>query len=46
MYEDKLFLLFKYLREELNVLDILIIIGELGYYFGDVGFGKSVVEYK
>lgn len=46
MYEDKLLSLFKHLREELNVPDIPIVIGELGHYLGDVGFGKSAVEYK
>ncbi|MGN7485777.1 sialate O-acetylesterase, partial [Priestia megaterium] len=45
-YEDKLLSLFKHLREELNAPDIPIIIGELGHYLGDVGFGKSAVEYK
>lgn len=45
-YEDKLLLLFKHLREELNAPDIPIIIGELGHYLGEVGFGKSAVEYK
>ncbi|MFP7233941.1 sialate O-acetylesterase [Bacillus subtilis] len=45
-YEVKLLSLFKHLREELNAPDIPIIIGELGHYLGDVGFGKSAVEYK
>jgi hypothetical protein len=45
-YEDKLLSLFKHLREELNALDIPIMIGELGHYLGEVGFGKSAVEYK
>lgn len=45
-YEDKLLSLFKHLREELNVPDIPIIIGELGHYLGEVGFGKSAVEYN
>lgn len=45
-YEDKLLSLFKHLREELNAPDIPIIIGELGHYLGEVGFGKSAVEYK
>ena len=45
-YEDKLLSLLKHLREELNAPDIPIIIGELGYYLGEVGFGKSAVEYK
>ncbi|WP_458413128.1 sialate O-acetylesterase [Schinkia sp. CFF1] len=46
MYEDKLLSLFKHMREELNAPDIPIIIGELGHYLGEVGFGKSAVEYK
>lgn len=45
-YEDKLLSLFKHLREELNAPDIPIVIGELGHYLGEVGFGKSAVEYK
>lgn len=45
-YEDKLLSLFKHLREELNAPDIPIMIGELGHYLGEVGFGKSAVEYK
>ncbi|MGD7044837.1 sialate O-acetylesterase [Jeotgalibacillus proteolyticus] len=45
-YEEKLRLLFKHLREELNAPDIPIIIGELGHYLGEAGFGKSAVEYK
>ena len=45
-YEDKLLSLLKHLREELNAPDIPIIIGELGHYLGEVGFGKSAVEYK
>ncbi|WML39648.1 sialate O-acetylesterase [Neobacillus sp. OS1-2] len=45
-YENKLLSLFKHLREELNAPDIPIIIGELGHYLGEVGFGKSAVEYK
>lgn len=45
-YEDKLLSIFKHLKEELNAPDILIIIGELGHYLGEVGFGKSAVEYK
>jgi hypothetical protein len=45
-YEDKLLSLFKHLREELNVPDIPIMIGELGHYLGEIGFGKSAVEYK
>ncbi|MDN4523307.1 sialate O-acetylesterase [Fictibacillus fluitans] len=45
-YEDKLLSLFKHLREELNAPNIPIIIGELGHYLGEVGFGKSAVEYK
>ena len=45
-YEDKLISLFKHLREELNAPDIPILIGELGHYLGEVGFGKSAVEYK
>ncbi|MFG6147579.1 sialate O-acetylesterase [Halobacillus sp. B23F22_1] len=45
-YEEKLLSLFKHLREELNAPDIPIIIGELGHYLGEVGFGKSAVEYK
>ena len=45
-YEDKLLSLFKHLREELKVPDIPIIIGELGHYLGEVGFGKSAVEYN
>lgn len=46
MYEDKLLSLMKHLRKELNAPDIPIIIGELGHYLGEVGFGKSAVEYK
>lgn len=46
MYEDKLLSLLKHLRIELNAPDIPIIIGELGHYLGEVGFGKSAVEYK
>ncbi len=45
-YEAKLLSLFKHLREELNAPNIPIIIGELGHYLGEVGFGKSAVEYK
>ncbi len=45
-YEDKLLSLFKHLREELNAPDIPILIGESGHYLGEVGFGKSAVEYK
>lgn len=45
-YEDKLLSLLKHLREELNAPDIPIMIGELGHYLGEVGFGKSAVEYK
>ncbi|KAA9029133.1 sialate O-acetylesterase [Niallia endozanthoxylica] len=45
-YEDKLLSLFKHLREELNAPNIPIIIGELGHFLGEVGFGKSAVEYK
>lgn len=45
-YENKLRSLFKHLREELNAPDIPIIIGELGHYLGEVGFGKSAVEYN
>ena len=45
-YEDKLRSLLKHLREELNAPEIPIIIGELGHYLGEVGFGKSAVEYK
>lgn len=45
-YEDKLLTLFKHLREELDVPNIPIIIGELGHFLGEVGFGKSAVEYK
>ncbi|MFL8937186.1 sialate O-acetylesterase [Rossellomorea oryzaecorticis] len=45
-YEDKLLLLFKHLRKELNAPDIPIMIGELGHYLGESGFGKSAVEYK
>lgn len=45
-YEDKLLLLFKHLREELNAPDIPLIIGELGHYLGESGFGKSAVEYE
>ncbi|KAF0818151.1 Acetylxylan esterase related enzyme [Bacillus sp. ZZV12-4809] len=45
-YEAKLLSLFKHFREELNVPDIPIIIGELGHYLGQSGFGKSAAEYK
>ncbi|WP_071394805.1 sialate O-acetylesterase [Bacillus tuaregi] len=45
-YEGKLRSLLKHLREELKAPDIPIIIGELGHYLGEVGFGKSAVEYK
>ncbi|MFD2211897.1 sialate O-acetylesterase [Virgibacillus halophilus] len=45
-YEDKLLSLFKHLRDELHAPDIPIIIGELGHYLGEVGFGKSAIEYK
>ncbi len=45
-YEDKLRSLFKLLRKELNAPDIPIMIGELGHFLGEVGFGKSAVEYK
>ncbi|UOQ44891.1 sialate O-acetylesterase [Halobacillus salinarum] len=45
-YEDKLLSLFKHFREELNTPDLPIMIGELGHYLGEVGFGKSAVEYK
>lgn len=45
-YEDKLLSLFKHLREELNAPDIPIMIGELGHYLGEFGFGKSAVEYN
>lgn len=45
-YEEKLLSLFTHLREELNAPHIPIIIGELGHYLGEVGFGKSAVEYK
>ncbi|MCM3706504.1 MULTISPECIES: sialate O-acetylesterase [Cytobacillus] len=45
-YEDKLLSLFKHLREELNASDIPIIIGELGHYLGQSGFGKTAAEYK
>ena len=45
-YEDKLLSLFKHLRQELNAPHIPIMIGELGHYLGEVGFGKSAVEYK
>lgn len=45
-YEAKLLTLFKHLREELNAPEIPIMIGELGHYLGEVGFGKSAVEYK
>ncbi len=45
-YEDKLLLLFKHLRKELNAPDIPIMIGELGHYLGESGSGKSAVEYK
>lgn len=34
------------MREELNAPDIPIIIGELGHYLGEVGFGKNAVEYN
>ena len=45
-YEDKLLSLFKHLRQELNAPHVPIMIGELGHYLGEVGFGKSAVEYK
>ncbi|AKG75183.1 sialate O-acetylesterase [Salinicoccus halodurans] len=45
-YENKLLSLFQHLREELNAPDIPIIIGELGHYLGEDGFGKSAVEYQ
>ncbi|MFD2923928.1 sialate O-acetylesterase [Halobacillus naozhouensis] len=45
-YEDKLLSLFKHLREELNAPHIPIIVGELGHYLGETGFGKSAVEYN
>lgn len=45
-YEDKLLSLFNHLREELNAPDIPIIIGELGHYLGEAGFGKNAVEYN
>ncbi|WP_226617865.1 sialate O-acetylesterase [Cytobacillus firmus] len=45
-YEAKLLSLFEHLREELNAPDIPIIIGELGHYLGQSGFGKSAAEYK
>jgi hypothetical protein len=45
-YEDQLLSLLKHFRKELNVPDIPIVIGELGHYLGEVGFGKSAVEYK
>lgn len=45
-YETKLLSLFKHLREELNAKDIPIIIGELGHYLGQSGFGKSAAEFK
>ncbi|XXM70763.1 sialate O-acetylesterase [Lysinibacillus sphaericus] len=45
-YENKFLSLFKHLREELNTPDIPIMIGELGHYLGESGFGKSAVEYQ
>lgn len=45
-YENKLLSLFTHLREELNVPDIPIIIGELGHYLGESGFGENAVEFK
>ncbi|MGD6818739.1 sialate O-acetylesterase [Metabacillus sp. 113a] len=45
-YKDKLLTLFKHLREELKTPDVPIMIGELGHFLGETGFGKSAVEYK
>ncbi|MTH54826.1 sialate O-acetylesterase [Bacillus mangrovi] len=45
-YKDKLLTLFKHLREELKAPDVPIMIGELGHFLGETGFGKSAVEYK
>jgi len=45
-YKEKVCTLFNHLREELNAPDIPIIMGELGEYLGESGFGKSAVEYK
>jgi len=45
-YEDKLLALFDHLREALGTPDMPIIIGELGHYLGEAGFGKSAEEYK
>ncbi len=45
-YEEKLISLFNHLRKELNAPDIPIMIGELGHYLGEDGFGKNAVEYK
>jgi Carbohydrate esterase, sialic acid-specific acetylesterase len=44
--EGKSLSLFKHLREELNAPDIPIMIGELGHFLGESGFGKSAVEYQ
>lgn len=45
-YKEKVCTLFNHLRKELNAPDIPIIMGELGEYLGESGFGKSAVEYK
>ncbi|WP_077212741.1 sialate O-acetylesterase [Bacillus dakarensis] len=45
-YEEKLLSLISHFRNELNAPDIPIMIGELGHYLGEAGFGKSAVEYK
>lgn len=45
-YEKKLQRLFQYLRTELALPQLPILIGELGSFLGQKGFGKSAIEYE
>jgi Carbohydrate esterase, sialic acid-specific acetylesterase len=45
-YKEKVGSLFNHLRGELNAPEIPVIMGELGDYLGESGFGTSAVEYK
>lgn len=45
-YYEKLSLIIETLRNELNLQDVPLIIGELGHFLGKEGFGKYSTEYQ
>ncbi|WP_406686542.1 sialate O-acetylesterase [Rossellomorea vietnamensis] len=45
-YYEKLSLIIETLRNELNLQDVPLIIGELGHFLGKEGFGKYSSEYQ